>query len=308
LIEAGLKHAKSLQEAIAVGDAKVEEARKQFAEAEGQLWAELEEETTLLNLEQEKTTGLSAWKTTIGQIIRDTDAKALSTCSFYCLQAFPSYRFMLIPDSYVSAGLFPDSQERASLTISKMRTDNSVADVSAPWGIEDHLAALHSRISHMRVVDRHLGELPVAALKIFKFLWVEGAGKRLAEWRHSAARAGADTVLRFANSWYEDLDLDALHSMRADAPTDKVPEKTAVRRNRAYRIACYALTNTFIPPPVDLAEEFADAEEEEEEEEEETEDSEAEEDAAPDAPGEQAPEDPRAPEQAPESSSPLYED
>jgi hypothetical protein len=86
LIEAGLKHAKSLQEAIAVGDAKVEEARKQFAEAEGQLWAELEEETTLLNLEQEKTAGLSTWKTTIGHMIRDTDAKAMSMC--FCSFAY----------------------------------------------------------------------------------------------------------------------------------------------------------------------------------------------------------------------------
>jgi hypothetical protein len=35
LIQAGLQHAGSLKEAIASGDAKVEEARKKFAEAEG---------------------------------------------------------------------------------------------------------------------------------------------------------------------------------------------------------------------------------------------------------------------------------
>jgi hypothetical protein len=142
---------------------------------------------------------------------------------------------------------------------------------------------------------------------------LEDAGKRFAEWQHSAARAGADTALRFSFSWYDDLDLDALHGMRGDAPTDKIPEKTAARRDRAYLIASYASTSTFIPPPADLAEEFTDDEEEEEE----AKDGEAEEDAATDAPKEQAPEAPRAPEQAPEaaatrepaleSSSRLYE-
>ncbi|KAM0900836.1 hypothetical protein ACQ4PT_020399 [Festuca glaucescens] len=49
LIQAGLQHVRALKEAIAAGDAKVEEARKQFAEAEGQLRAKLEEETGLLH-------------------------------------------------------------------------------------------------------------------------------------------------------------------------------------------------------------------------------------------------------------------
>jgi hypothetical protein len=149
---------------------------------------------------------------------------------------------MLIPISYFSAEVFPDSQERAAITVSKLRIENSVADTSAPWTIEDHLAALYSRISHMRVVDRHLGELPVDALKVFKCLWtgepmpddlsgltehLEDAGKHFAEWRHSAARAGADTALRFACSWYEGQDLDALHNMRSDAPTNIDPAKAA---------------------------------------------------------------------------------
>jgi hypothetical protein len=37
LVQAGLQHARALKEAIAAGDAKVEEARKEFADAAGQL-------------------------------------------------------------------------------------------------------------------------------------------------------------------------------------------------------------------------------------------------------------------------------
>ncbi|KAK1632697.1 hypothetical protein QYE76_007012 [Lolium multiflorum] len=307
LIQAGLQHTRSLKEAIAAGDAKVEEARKQFAEAEEQLRRELAEEKKLLKLEQERNTALSAAQTSLGQMIKDTDAKALK--------------------------LFPDSQVRTEATVSKLRTENLAPDASAPWTTEDHLAALYSRITHMRVVDRHLSELPEAALKIFKCLWPEetvpdnltilskrlqDAGWQLSEWRHSAACAGADAALRFACSWYEDLDLDALHSMRGDAPTDKVPEKTAARHDRAYRIASYASTSTFIPPPADLEEEFT---EDEEEEEEEAGDGEAEAELeATDDPAagtseqtpkasaapEPTPEAPATREPAPESSSPLY--
>jgi hypothetical protein len=79
--------------------------------------------------------------------------------------------------------------------------------------------------------------------------------------------------------------------MRGDIPTNKVPEKTAARRDRASRIASYTSTSTFIPPPADLEEEFT---EDEEEEEEEVGDGKAE--AELDAPGEPAS---GTPEQAP---------
>jgi hypothetical protein len=116
--------------------------------------------------------------------------------------------------------------------------------------------------------------------------------------------------------------------MRGYAPTDTVPAKTAKRRDRAYRIAHYASTSTFIPPPADIVEEFTDDEEEEEEEagghEAEAELEIPEEAAAgnreqaPEASVvpeqaleapvqvEQAPEGPFNVAQAPESSSPLY--
>jgi hypothetical protein len=158
--------------------------------------------------------------------------------------------------------MFQESQARAHVSITKLRAENAVLDPGAPWNAYDHLVELYSRITHMRVVDRHLSELPKAALKIFKRLWpgelvpdnltllshkLQDVGRRLSEWRHSAARAGADAALRFACSWYEELDLDALHNMRGNAPTDTVPEKNDKRHDRAYRIAHYASTSDFIP-------------------------------------------------------------
>ncbi|KAM0881799.1 hypothetical protein ACQ4PT_032720 [Festuca glaucescens] len=299
LIQAGLQHARALKEAIAAGEAKVEEAKKQFADAEEQLRRELKEEKKLRQQEQERSDALLAVQVSFDEMIKDVDDKALK--------------------------FFPNSQVRAAATVAKARANDSI-DANAPWTPKDRLAALYSRILHMRIVDRHLAHLPDAATKALKCLWPEEpvpenvsasadrlleTGKRLSEWRHSAACAGADTALRFACSWYEDLDLDALHSLRGDAPTDTDPARTAARCDRAYRIACYASTSTFVPPPADLEEEFTDDEEEEEEA---GDDEAAEEEAVANAPEEPAadnpepaPEEPVSPEQALESSSPLYQ-
>jgi hypothetical protein len=118
--------------------------------------------------------------------------------------------FLYRPLLIFSPELFPDSQACAHARVTKLRVENSVPDADAPWNAYDHLVALHSRITHMRVVDRHLSELPEAALKMFKCLWPEepvpdnltllskrlrDAGRRLIEWRHSTTRAGADAAL-----------------------------------------------------------------------------------------------------------------
>jgi multidrug resistance efflux pump len=47
LIQAGSEHAKALKEAISAGNAQVEDAKKQFAEAKEQLRRELEDERRL---------------------------------------------------------------------------------------------------------------------------------------------------------------------------------------------------------------------------------------------------------------------
>ncbi|KAM0920942.1 hypothetical protein ACQ4PT_007177 [Festuca glaucescens] len=138
LIQAGLQQAEALKGAIAAGEAKLEEARKQFAGAEERLRQELGEEKNLREMERDRNAVLAAAQASLCQMIKDTDAKALK--------------------------LFPNSQERAVVTVSKLRAESSASDADTPWTAEDHLAALYSRITHMRVVDRQLVQLPEAAL------------------------------------------------------------------------------------------------------------------------------------------------
>jgi hypothetical protein len=220
------------------------------------------------------------------------------------------YRFLFSSLSFL-VELFPDSQPFAQKRVTERRVEQALSNPNAPWDPYDHLVALAARISHMRDVDRHLVELPERAIEIFKVLWpgeavpanltllsdrLRDAGRRFREWKCSAARAGADAALRIACSWYEDLDLDAFHSLRGDAPTDKDPVLTAKRQDRAYRIAEFAHTRTFIPPPPDVRDAFSDDVEEDVED---AEDEEAEEgDAAP-VEGDVPPEAPEAGQQPP---------
>ena len=153
-------------------------------------------------------------------------------------------------------------------------------NLDAPWDPYDHLVALSARVSHMRAVDRNLSDIPEVAIQLFKVLWPEekvpgnlsltndrlkGAGRRIREWQCSAARAGADSALRVACSWYPDLNLDALLGVRENAPTDLDPDLTAKRQDRAYRIAEYAEVRTFIPPPPNVKDYLSEEEEEDEE-------------------------------------------
>ena len=41
---------------------------------------------------------------------------------------------------------------------------------------------------------------------------LQGSETRLRDWRHSAARAGADEVLAWALFWYEEMDLNVLQA------------------------------------------------------------------------------------------------
>jgi hypothetical protein len=145
-------------------------------------------------------------------------------------------------------------------------------------------------------------------MEIFKVLWpgeavpgnvtlisdrLKDACRRFREWRCSVARAGANAALRVTCSWYVYLDLDALHSLRSDAPTDTDPVMTAKHQDRAYRIAEFTRFRTFIPPPEDVKDDVSDEEEEGSggDEEEDAEEGEA--------PPEQAPKAPKAGPQPP---------
>jgi hypothetical protein len=88
LLEVGMQHAQVLKDAAATGEAKVEEAKKLFVEAEGQLRRELEEEKELRKLERARYAELAAAHTSQGEMIKNTDAKALSRCFCPFLTSF----------------------------------------------------------------------------------------------------------------------------------------------------------------------------------------------------------------------------
>nr|XP_051229572.1 uncharacterized protein LOC127347423 [Lolium perenne] len=69
----------------------------------------------------------------------------------------------------------------------------------------------------------------------------------------------------FDNAWHD----ASTNVLRADAPTDTDPVRTAKSQDRAYRIAEFAHVHTFIPPPPDVKDALSDDKEEVEDEEDE---------------------------------------
>ncbi|KAM0869227.1 hypothetical protein ACQ4PT_040822 [Festuca glaucescens] len=273
LVQIELRHALELKDAQAAAEAKLDESLKQYTDYNAVLRAELEEETVTRKAAQDRIATLTADQAEYDRLVVQTDALAFR--------------------------LFPDSQAHAGKKVAERRAEQTMRNPDLPWDAYDHLVALSARIQHMRAVDRHLVDLSDRAMEIFKVLWpgeavpanvtlisdrLKDACRRIREWKCSAARAGADAALRVACSWYEDLDLDAFHSLRGGTPTDMDPILTAKRQDRAYRIAQSVRTSTFIPPPADIEDEVSDDEEEG--------DSGAEDQGAEegDAPPEQAPE------------------
>ncbi|KAK1614143.1 hypothetical protein QYE76_019660 [Lolium multiflorum] len=249
---------KELKDAKAATELKLDDTLKEFAHNSEVLRLELEEQSKARKAAEERIAALTTDQAAYDQLVVQADALALK--------------------------LFPDSQAHASKKVAEYRAKQPTTNPDAPWDSYEHLVALATRICHMRAVDRHLVELPERATEIFKVLWPEeavpvnltlisdrlkDACRRIREWKCSAARAGADAALRIACSWYEDLDLDAFHSIRSDAPTDTDPVLSAKRQDRAYRIAEFAQTHTFIPPPSGVKDEISDDEEDAEDEEDE---------------------------------------
>ena len=156
---------------------------------------------------------------------------------------------------------------------SRRRRVNRGDTISAEWDVDDHLLALHSRISPLRVLGKDLFS---AAIRAHAVLWPESAPsksirdlaitlqeseQRLREWRHSSARAGADEALAWVLSWYEKINLDALAEMRGTSKWLNDPELISKRQERAFAIAKYADTRAFI-----AGDDESDPEDEEDEE------------------------------------------
>ncbi|XP_071683843.1 uncharacterized protein [Lolium perenne] len=278
LMEAEVRHSQELKDAKAAAETKLDDTLKEYAHNSEVLRLELEEQSKARKAAEDRIGILTTDQAEYDRLVMQADALAFK--------------------------LFPDSQVHAIKKVAERRAEQSMTNPDAPWDPYDHLVALAARICHMRAVDRHLVELPERAIEIFKVLWpgeavpvnltlisdrLKDACRRIREWKWSAARAGADAALRIACSWYEELDLDAFHSLLGDAPTDTDPVLSAKRQDRAYRIAEFAHTRTFIPPPPGVRDEISDDEED-------AEDEQDEEAAGGNAPPEQGDAPPEAPE------------
>jgi hypothetical protein len=92
--------------------------------------------------------------------------------------------------------------------------------------VDDYIIAMAAQVSHMKIVSVDVLD---AALKAFDVLypgeprpkelsvlceWLNAADIQFDEWLRSATRAGSDQALKFVLSWYEELDLDALETLR----------------------------------------------------------------------------------------------
>ncbi|KAK1613319.1 hypothetical protein QYE76_036992 [Lolium multiflorum] len=234
-MQAGLRHDEEMRDAKAAAEAKLAEVLEESSNANAVLLAELEEERKARKAVEHRMELMTTDHREYDRLVMQIDALALKH--------------------------FPDSQTYAVKKVMEDRVAREFPNMDAHWDGYDYLVALSARVQHMRSVDRSLADLPDAAIQICKVLWpgepipanvtltadrLKGAGRRIREWKCSAARAGA---LRIACSWYEDLDLDSFHSLRRDAPTDTDPVLTAKRKDRAYQIAESAPIRTFIPPP-----------------------------------------------------------
>ncbi|KAM0874320.1 hypothetical protein ACQ4PT_037516 [Festuca glaucescens] len=283
LIQLRLRHDTELKEAVKAGKTELEHAKnelielhaREIKEVQDQLFKDLEAERKLRELERQRNNQLELVQIAHAKIIKDLDEKIQTT--------------------------FPESQARAEAAVAKTRIEDPASDAAA-WTTEEYITTLSAWVTYMV----KLGKLPNAAIQVFSCLWpgekapnrvdaiaarLMECGARLNEWRRSAARSGADTALRFACSWHEGLDLDALATLHGGAPTDTDLVLTAKRRDRAYQVDHYAPTSTFIPAPADLEDEESGGDEEEEEAEE-------------TAQNEPANDKPATSSQAPESSSP----
>ncbi|KAK1619651.1 hypothetical protein QYE76_025168 [Lolium multiflorum] len=252
-IQAALRHDQALKDARVAAEARLAEVVEDSTNTNTVLTAELEEERKARKAAERLIDTMTTDHREYDRLVMKIDALALQH--------------------------FPESQAYAVKKVREDRIAREFPNMDAHWDGYDYLVALSARVQHMRCVDRLLTDLPTAAIQIFKVLWPEeelpenitltanrlkDAGHRIREWQCSAARAGADTALRSACSWYPALDLDALQGVRADAPTDTDPALTAKRQDRAYRLAEYAEVRTFIPPPPGVKDYLSDEEEEDE--------------------------------------------
>ena len=153
---------------------------------------------------------------------------------------------------------FEHSKDKAIREVQAARAKRAETEtLSDSWDIQDHLVALNARIRPLRAIGTKLVD---ATIEVHRALWpkvktptcidelatkLKGAEARLREWRCSSARAGADKALLFVLSWYEDVEIHTVTSLRRGSPWNSTPDGIAKRQAAADRFASYANTRTF---------------------------------------------------------------
>ena len=157
---------------------------------------------------------------------------------------------------------FPHSELSAKTAVSKVRRKRAESGpIDETWTVEDHLAALSARLNPLKIIGV---DVLNAAIHTFRALWpgvepptsvadlvewLKTSDDRLNEWRESAARVGADEALSFVLSWYEDITLESLQTMRVNGKYVTDPELIKKRQERAYSFIPYANIHTFVADP-----------------------------------------------------------
>ena len=90
-------------------------------------------------------------------------------------------------------------------------------------------------------------EPPTSATELAE--WLAISDDRLSEWRESAARVGADEAMTFVMSWYEDVKLKSLQTVRANGLYVTDPELIKQRQERAYSFIPYGNIHEFRDNP-----------------------------------------------------------
>ncbi|KAK1665638.1 hypothetical protein QYE76_053797 [Lolium multiflorum] len=176
------------------------------------------------------------------------------------------------------AAAFPEAQEAALAAAGKARDARRQAtgeQSSDCFSMDDYLASMAARVEPITKLG---WELRKAAEELIRLLWptetlpqdlanlikwLETAPDRFADWKDSAARAGADMALSFVLSWYTEVSLDQLESRRADVEENLPAENKTARLARACAIADFVDKRIFIAdpnPPSDDEEELEDEE------------------------------------------------
>ena len=160
------------------------------------------------------------------------------------------------------AGTFPEANQAAAAAVSSYRESKLESDPSAEISsIENHIVGLAARIEPLKDVGVHVlkaaihtfhalwpgEEPPTSATELAE--WLAVSDDRLNEWRESAARVGADEALTFVMSWYEDVKLESLQTVRANGRYVTDPELIKKRQERAYSFVPYGNIHEFRDNP-----------------------------------------------------------